>query len=174
MSATRPRPPKTGKSLANFKRRPMSQESRERLSQIATERHRNGDFKKDPDAPPPPRRKPSKQRIAERVAEAARDEKTAQDIIDVFKDGIAANQPINIRIKAAEAWIKVEQDDAKLQLREVDAAGQRRDRGELLNILAGRLTSSHSASLLRQQLEERAGITDDDVIDVPARDIIED
>ena len=108
------------------------------------------------------------------VAEAARDSKTAQAIIDVFKDGISNNQPMNIRLKAAEAWIKVEQEDAKLQLREVEGEGQRRDRGELLNILAGRLTESHSAVLLRKQLEERAGITDAEVVvDVDAHDITE-
>jgi hypothetical protein len=178
MKATRNRPPiipsrpGEGKGAEKFKRR-VSQESRQRLSEIATQRHRQGGFKKSSDEPPrAPKRAPSQRRIAARVAEAAREEKAAQDIIDVFKDGIDSRQPINIRLKAAEAWIKVEQDDAKLQLREADSAGQQRDRGELLSILAGRLTQSHSAGLLRRQIEERSGITDaEEVIDVDATDL---
>jgi hypothetical protein len=94
------------------------------------------------------------------VAEAAREQKNATAIIDVFKDAIQPTQPAHIRIKAAEAWLKVESDDAKQILREADVESQVRDRAELLDILSEKLTTGHAALLLRKQLEQQAGITD--------------
>jgi hypothetical protein len=169
MSAIRPRPqiPRStgsGTDVARLpKKRHITDEGRQRLSEIATERHRNGGFQKQPGSKP---RKPSKKRVAARVAAAAREKKNAQAIIDVFKDGVHPSQPMNIRIKAAEAWIKVEQDDAKLRIRESDSEGQQRDREELLSLLSERLTTGHAAMLLRKQLEsESIGFTDGDVIE---------
>jgi hypothetical protein len=175
MSATRPRPaiPRatgSGMDASKFQReRHVSDEGRQRLSEIATERHRQGGFQKKAGSKP---RKPSKKRVAARVAAAAREKQTAQAIIDVFKDGIHSSQPMNIRLKAAEAWIKIEQEDAKLSLREADSEGQRLDRAEALNILAERLTSGQAAILLRRHvLEAETGITDATVIEGTAVDI---
>lgn len=168
MSATRPRPkidtpsgpPGTGKGVAKFKRH-VSDEGRQRLSEIATERHRNGGFRPVPGRPK--RKRPNKKRVAQKVAEAAREKKNAQAIIDVFKDGVAPHQPINIRIKAAEAWLKVEGDDAKIALKEADFESQKHDRDELLDMLSQQLTAGHAGLLLRKQLESET--SDDTVIE---------
>lgn len=173
MSATRPRPPISGSSssgVEKFKRPHVSQEGRERLSQLAKQRHQDGGFQKPGDGKGKSKlRSTKKRRISARVAEAAREKKSAQAIIDVFKDGVHSSQPISIRIKAATEWIKVEQEDAKLRLREADSESQKRDRDELLTLLSTRLTSGSAALMLRRQIEQEAGITDA-VIDGHARD----
>lgn len=154
---------------AKFQRaRHVSDEGRQRLSEIATERHRAGGFQKRPGSTP---RKPSKKRVAARVAAAAREKKNAQAIVDVFRDGVHPSQPMSIRLKAAEAWIKVEQEDAKLRIREADSETQRLDRAQLLDILAERLTTGAAAVLLRRQIESESGITDADVVEGSATDL---
>jgi hypothetical protein len=173
VSETRPRPsvlssgPGQGQGVTPFKRQ-VSPEGRQKLSELATQRHRQGGFQKSSDGKVrgPAKKTKAKRRVSARVAEAAREKKTSQDIIDVFRDGIHPNQPMSVRLKAAEAWIKVEQEDAKLRLKEEAEVGQRRDRAELLNLLSEGLTTGHSAMLLRKQLAERAGMGD-------AADIIE-
>jgi hypothetical protein len=111
--------------------------------------------------------------VAEMVAQAAREKKAVDDIIDVFKDGIQPTQPMHIRLKAAEAWIKVESDDAKLRLQEEEHSSIQRDRQELLELLAGKFTNGTTGLLLRRQLTERieSEIDDADVIDGEAEDI---
>lgn len=174
MSTTRPRPPISGSSssgVEKFKRQHVSDEGRERLSELAKQRHQQGGFQKSGDGRKPAKpRKTKKRRIAERVADAAREKKTAQDIIDVFKDCVHPSQPANIRLKAATEWIKVEQEDAKLRLKEADSENQQRDRGELINLLSTRLTTGPAAVVIRRQLESQAGITDAEVIDGHAHD----
>lgn len=169
MSATRPRPqlgerpPQgSGKGVARFQRHVPDSE-RERLSEAAKKRHAEGGFK--PSGKPRKPRQPSKRRVAQRVAEAAREKKNAQAIIDVFKDGIHPSQPISIRLKAAEAWIKVEVDATKLALREEGEESQRLGREQLIELISEKLTNGHAAVLLRQQLEEQAGIIQGDVIE---------
>lgn len=165
---TRPAPPIApdyrpggGKGATKLPRPGPTAEGRQRLSELAKARHAAGGFQKSSDGSPrAPKRKPSKQRVATMVAEAAREQKNATAIIDVFKDAIQPTQPAHIRIKAAEAWLKVESDDAKQILREADVESQVRDRAELLDILSEKLTTGHAALLLRKQLEQQAGITD--------------
>jgi hypothetical protein len=98
------------------------------------------------------------------VAQAAREKKNAEDIIDVFKDGIKDTQPAHIRLKAAEAWLKIESDDAKLRLQEEETASVQRDRGELLELLAGKLAGGPTSALLRRQITEHVE-SDGDVIE---------
>lgn len=175
MSAIRPRPrpnltsggsPGTGGGISKPPHR-ISDEGKQRLSEIATQRHREGGF-----APVAgrPKRKPSRARIAAMVAQAALEDKTAQSIIDVFKDGIAPSQPMQIRLKAAEAWIKVDLDDAKQELRAESTASEQMDREAALAFLAGRLTEGHAATLIRKRLE-RENIPDADVFDVEDEDV---
>lgn len=179
VSAIRPRPrppipsgggdPGTGGGISKPPRR-HSDETRQRLAEVAVERHRNGGFKPVPGRP---KRKPSRRRIAELVAIAALEEKTAQDIIDVFKDGIAPHQPIQIRLKAAEAWIRVDQEEAKHQLKQERNEGEAMDREAALAFLADRLSTGHAASLIRKQLESE-NIADADVVEDEADDDIVD
>lgn len=179
MSATRPRPPISGSSsggVEKFKQPHVSDEGRQRLSELAKQRHQQGGFQKSGDGLKPAKPKPAKprktkkRRVAARVAEVAREKKTAQSIIDVFRDCVHPSQPANIRLKAATEWIKVEQEDAKLQLKEADSENQQRDREELLGLLSTRLTTGPAAILLRRQIESQAGITDGEVIDGHAHD----
>lgn len=168
MSATRPRPDiaRSDGSSSKFQReRHVSDEGRQRLSELATKRHQEGGFKKKPGSTP---RKPSKKRVAARVASAAREKKNAQAIIDVFKDAISPSQPTSIRLKAAVAWIEVEQEDAKLSLREADVTGQALDRAQLLSILSERLTTGPVADVLRRQIESESGnVVEGTAIDLP-------
>lgn len=132
-------------------KREVSDATREKLRQQAVERHQNGGFKSKPGTTR--RKKPSRQRIAQLVAEAALEKKTAKQIIDVFKDGIHKSQPMNIRLKAAEAWIGVERSEATLTLKEDVSEQEAYDREKALEFLSKRLTQSHAAHLLRQRLE---------------------
>lgn len=168
---TRKRPPihsssANGERTSIAKRPHISQEGRQRLSEIARQRWRDGELgqNKGSKQAPPKMRSTKKRRVTARVAEAAREKKNAQAIIDVFKDGVHSSQPIHIRLKAAEAWMKAEQDDAKLRLKEADSENQQRDRDELLTILSTRLTTGPAALLLRRQIEENAGITDAEIV----------
>lgn len=170
---TRPAPPVlpdtrpgAGKGAAKLPRRGPSAEGRERLSELAKARHAAGGFAKSSDGSlRAPKRKPSKRRVATLVAEAAQEQKNAQAIIDVFRDAVKSTQPTTIRLRAAEAWLKVEGEDAKQMLRELGFESEKRDRAELLGILSEKLTTGHAALLLRKQLEQQAGITDVDVIE---------
>ena len=161
-----------GNAVAKHPKRGPSLEGRQKLSELAKERHKVGGFKKGSGGSTR-RRAPSRQRVATLVAEAARDQKNARAIIDVFKDAIQPTQPMQIRLKAVEAWLKVEGDDAKIALREADSESQERDRAELLEILSQKLTTGHSALLLKRQIERQAGI-DEGIIDVEAVEDVSD
>lgn len=177
MSATiqpRPRPqitprnrPQSNGSGVTKPPRHVSQEGRQRLSEIATERHKRGDFDPKRNGKPKKARKPSKARIAQRVAAAAAEKKNAQNIIDVFKDGIASKQPMQIRLKAAEAWLRVDDNDAKLDLKRAVAASESMDRDQALDYLAKALSGGHAAELVRS----RAAALDDDAIPGTATDV---
>lgn len=168
---SRPAPPTTqsapggGKSASKFKRR-LSAEQRGNLSEVAKERHRQSDghgFGRGQQKPgtQKPLKKSSEARAAALVAEAARDQKNAQAIIEVFKDGVANSQPMHIRLKAAQAWIDVEQKDAALRLKENESDQLQRGREELLELLAGKFTGGPTAALLRKQLAQRVDLQED-------------
>lgn len=174
MSSLRPRPriasnpPQgNGKGASKMKRH-VSDEGRQKLSEMAKRRHAEGGFKKKNTSAAIERRrkkKLSKSRVAQMVAEAALEKKTADAIIEVFKDGIHPNQPMTIRLKAAEAWLGVEREEGKLTLKEQDSENQKRDREELLGILSEKLTTGHAATLIRKQIESQAEIVDAEVVD---------
>lgn len=174
MGATRPRPPVisdappgAGKGVAKF-RHHMSEEGKQRLSEIATQRHREGGFRPNPTQPR--RRRPNKRRVSEKVAKAAREKKNAERIIDVFKDAVAPSQPIMIRLKAAQAWVDLDLKDARQAIREDAEEGQRMDRETLLSLLSEKLTAGHTAALIRKQVESETG---DGVVDLSS-DAVED
>lgn len=171
MSATRPRPaigkspePGKGNGAAKFTRNHVSPEGRERLSELAKRRHAEGGFQKIPGGGKKRAKKPSRARIARMVAESAREKKNAQNIIEVFKDGIDSNQPMHIRLKAAEAWLKIDLEDEKLALKEDATESEKLGRDQLLNLLSEKLTSGHAANMLRSQIEDRTGIRDGEIV----------
>lgn len=81
--------------------------------------------------------RPKKKRASEIVAEQARVE--AENIIEVFRDSIRPDNPASVRLNAAREWLKIEQSEADLQLRE-----ERQLEGlsttQLVEMIMGRLT----------------------------------
>lgn len=140
----------------------MSPEAREKLSRLAKERHARGEFGGREFGKLGGR--PKKDRAAARVAAAAQDDSQARAIISVFKDAIQPDQPMSIRIKAAEAWLGIEREEAKIVLQEADADATQRSRDELISILGKKLTAGPTAQILRRQLEPETGIVDAEVV----------
>jgi hypothetical protein len=149
--------------------RELSQEAKQKLSEIATRRHRNGELK----APGVENsrkggltagsgRSKRSQRITKRVAEAAEEERNAQAIIEVFRDAIHPNQPMSIRLKGAETWAKIAAEHHKTEVQEIAQAGAQKSRDELIAILSEKLTEGPTASLIRGQIAE---VSEGDIID---------
>lgn len=154
--------PGGGKNTAKFKRR-LSPEERGNLAEVARKRHQESEgrgFGRGTQKPGTQKRskKASEARAAALVAEAARERENAQAIIDVFKDGIHSSQPQHLRLKAAMAWIEIEQKDAALRLKEEESDQLQRGREELLQLLAGKFTDGPTAALLRKQLMQNNDI----------------
>jgi hypothetical protein len=146
----------------------LSPEAREKLSRLAKERHAEGKlggvgFGKRGG-------RPKKQRIGSRVAEAAQDDPTANYITQVFKDAIHPNQPISIRLKAAEAWIGVEREETKISLQEVEHQSKQHSREELLEMLTSKLTGDNpTATMIQSQLAAQNGSEEE----VPDAEVVE-
>jgi hypothetical protein len=90
----------------------ISDEERERRSRMARELHSKGKF----GGKQPGSGRPKKKRASEIVAEQARAE--AENIIEVFRESIRPDNPASVRLNAAREWLKIEQSEADLQLRE--------------------------------------------------------
>lgn len=152
-----------GEEIGVKKKREISPEAREKLSRLAKERHARGEFGGAKYGKLGGR--PRKDRAAKRVAEAAQADAEAQRIIRVFKDAIDPKQPMHIRLKAAEAWLGVERDEAKVALQEASHEAKEHSREELLALLSEKLTQGPAAQILRRQLEQESGIVDAEVVD---------
>jgi hypothetical protein len=101
--------------------RELSPEGKEKLSQLAKQRHAKGEFggaKYGRLGGRPRGGSKKKQRITKAVAEAAEEEKNKNAIIEVFKDGIHPNQPISVRFKAATAWANIAFQQGKMEVAE--------------------------------------------------------
>lgn len=90
----------------------ISEEERKRRSELAKQLHQKGKF----GGKQPGSGRPRKKRASEIVAEQARAE--ADEIIQVFRDSIRSDNPASVRLNAAKEWLKIEQSEADLQLRE--------------------------------------------------------
>lgn len=149
--------------------RELTPEGRERLSKLAKERHRNGNFGgAQPGSGRPKSGSKKKQRITKRVAEAAMEEANAKSIVQVFKDAIHPGQPMHVRLKGAQAWAEIAQQSAKFDLQEEAQSEAVKSRDELISILAGKLTSGPTAQIIRGQLERETGIVDAEVVEEEA------
>lgn len=142
------------------KKRNLSPETREKLRQAALERHAQGKLGGAKYGKMGGR--PKKDRAASHVAEEAR--KKAKEITQVFEDAIDPNQPIAIRLKAAEAWLGVEREDEKLALQENVADAEQMSRDELIATLREKMTRGATATILRHQLEQE-NVVDAEVVD---------
>ena len=97
--------------------------------------------------------RPKKDRAAKKVTEAAQERANLDAIIQVFKDAVHPGQPMGLRVKAAQAWLDVEQKEGRLLLEEEDQDNKHHSRDELLEILASRLTEGAAAPILRSRLQ---------------------
>jgi hypothetical protein len=140
----------------------MSPEAREKLSRLAKQRHAEGRF----GGPQFGRLggRPRKRRLSERVAETAQEEQMARQVIQVFKDALQPNQPMSIRLKGAMALHEIEREEGKLALQEIEQEARQHSRDELVSILAEKLTSGPTASILRRQIE--ANVVDGHAVEV--------
>ena len=59
----------------------------------------------------------------------------------MFKEAIDSGQPMGTRLKAAQAWLEVEQDNRKLELQQDAVEAEAKSRDELIAILADKLTA---------------------------------
>lgn len=144
----------------------ISPEARERLSQLAKQRHREGKFGGSKYGKLGGRpRKTDKERAASSVADAAQEEENRKKIIQVFKDAVDDGQAIGVRLKAAQAWLEVEREEEKLSLQERSQEEEQLSREELLSILSRKLTSGPAASALRRQLLEEENIPEAEVVE---------
>lgn len=154
-------------------KRNFTPEGREKLSRLMKERHAKGIVGGPAQARKGGLAKHKKtqrrERITKRVAEAAAEERNAQDIINVFKDAIHPSQPMHVRLKGAEAWAKIAQEHSRFELQEEAQSAQQHSREELLELLSTKLTAGPTANLLRQQIEAET-IPDAEVIDVEVTD----
>ena len=151
-------------------------ETRQKLSELAKQRHADGTWGTHRSHTPEARAKAAatrerhknrNKRASEWVAEAA--ELHAQDIVQVFKSAIDAGQPMGTRLKAAQAWLDIESESRKLEIKEEAEEAKQHSRDELIAILAEKLTAGPAAELLRKQLDSETGIVDAEVV---AEDVV--
>lgn len=90
----------------------ISDEERQRRSELAKRLHAKGQF----GGRQPGAGRPRKKRAAEIVAEAAVD--LADDMVASFRDGMSPKQPASVRIKAATELLKIEHSEAELKIKE--------------------------------------------------------
>jgi len=144
-------------------KRPMSAEKRQKLSELAKQRHKEGKFGGSEIGKLGGR--PKKDRAAKRVAEAAQADKTANEIIAVFRDAIQPHQPMGIRIKAAEAWLGVEREEAKIVLSEEKTGDDAKTREELIALLSQKLTSGPASKIVREHMLESENMVEAVVVE---------
>jgi hypothetical protein len=150
------------------KKRELTPEAKEKLSRLAKQRHAEGKFGGSKFGRMGGR--PPKDRAAKRVSDAAQEDANARAIIEVFKDAIHPNMPMTTRLKAVEAWLGVEREEAKVALQEEEVAGRQHSREELVAKLAESLTQGPTSTILRRQLEQETGIVDADVVEGTANE----
>jgi hypothetical protein len=154
--AKRPRP-----TRADAKKRKISPEGRQRLSELAKQRHAEGRFGGSKYGKLGGRGNTREKRLAQQaVAEAAGEEENRALIIQVFKDAVDPERPMGQRLLGAKEWLAVEREAAKLALQEERASAEHMDRAALIAALRESLSRGPAAMMIRDQLAARAGIID--------------
>jgi hypothetical protein len=124
-------------------RRELSQEERQRRSDLARRLHAEGRF----GGPQPGSGRPRKARAAQIVAEAAKETENAKLMIASLKDALQPGQPPTVRVQAAKTWLEIEQKEDALQLKE-EVVFEGLQREQLQKELAERLLRLQDAGAL--------------------------
>lgn len=140
--------------MAEKPKKNFSPEARQKLSDLAKQRHAEGKLGGAKYGSMGGRAPKKKDRISKRVAEAAEEARQADQIIEVFKDAIDPSQPISVRLKGAQAWVDIAVQHGKFELQEEAHEAAQHSREELLEMLSKKLTSGPTGSILRKQIEE--------------------
>ena len=148
----------------NKPKRNFSPESRQKLSELAKQRHADGKMGGAKYGAMGGRATRKSERISKRVAEAAQEEKSAKHIVEVFKDAIDPSQPIGIRLKGAQAWVDIAVQHGKFELQEEAHEAAQHSREELIQMLSSPLTSGPTASVIRRQIEDQV-IVDVEIVE---------
>ena len=87
------------------------------------------------------------ERVAARIAEAARQEENVRAILKVFEDALSPESPTYIRLEAAKALLAIENKEYELALRRQERE-EHRDREEIIQDLAKRLVQLQERGIL--------------------------
>ena len=109
--------------------------------------------------------RPRTPRVSEIAAREAQEH--AEEIVQAFRDALHPSQPIQVRLKAAVEWLKIEQQGV------VQEIGVRDDfsvatEEELVNFILGYLTSARLVTSVETKLRERSSSPTAGVIEVGA------
>lgn len=152
--------------MAEKPKKNFSPEARQKLSDLAKQRHAEGKLGGPKFGSMGGKSKGKKKdRIAKRVADAAQEDRQATEIIEVFKDAIDPSQPIGIRLKGAQAWVDIAVQHGKFELQEEAHEAAQHSREELIDMLTKKLTSGPTANVLKKQIESKA-IVDGEVVEI--------
>ncbi len=145
------------------KKNDMTPEGRQKLSELAKQRHAEGKMGGAEFGRLGGRGNTRAKREAQQaVAQSAAEHK--EEIIAVFLDAIDPERPMGQRLKGAELFLAVERENAKMQMAEAAQDAQELDRATLISLLADKLSSGPAAALVKAQLED-GSIVDADVVE---------
>ena len=148
--------------MAEKRKREISPETREKLSQLAKERHKEGKFGGSQYGKMGGRPKKVERKALDSVAEAANEHHEA--IVQVFQDAVAENQPIAVRLRGAESWLNTQKEQSKLAIQEEETEQKQFDRAKVIELLAEKLTDGPAGYAIRERLEE--GVIDADATEI--------
>ena len=151
--------------MAEKPKKNFSPEARQKLSDLAKQRHAEGKMGGAKYGAMGGRAARKKDRISKRVAEAAENHSEAEKIIDVFKDAIDPSQPISIRLKGAQAWVDIAVQHGKFELQEEAHDAAQHSREELIEMLSKKLTSGPTANVIRKEIESKA-IVEGEIVEI--------
>ena len=151
--------------MAEKPKKNFSPEARQKLSDLAKQRHAEGKMGGAKYGAMGGRAARKKDRISKRVAEAAENHSEAEKIIDVFKDAIDPSQPMGVRLKGAQAWVDIAVQHGKFELQEEAHDAAQHSREELIEMLSKKLTSGPTANVIRKEIESKA-IVEGEIVEI--------
>ena len=92
----------------------------------------------------------------------------AEEIVAAFRDALHPSQPIQVRLKAAVEWLKIEQQGVAQEIGVRDDFSVATEE-ELVNFILSYLTSARLVTSVETQLRERSSSPAAGVIEVAAR-----